>query len=204
MSEISIEEFEKDMKEMEIRMKVLRAEYNQYLTGVLKAPPNFTVAFLRKQIRKYALIRGLKGVQRFQYFNLVAKFNTMMEFYNRRIRDKQEGKQLTYGFVRTDPNTENNSQDSPDPEKRIEYVPDKGHIISNARKQNATMRHMYEKWVDFSKQTRGSAPKIGFDKFQSMINSKTQQIKTNKDCRAVKFKIVLVDGTVKINAKTIK
>jgi len=95
MSEIAAEEFEKDMKEMTTRLKVLRAEYNQFLSGVMQAPPHFSEAQIRKIIRKYATTRGLKGVQRFQYFNLVAKFNTLMEFYNRRIKEKT-GRETDY------------------------------------------------------------------------------------------------------------
>jgi len=204
MPEITVEEFETDMKEMETRMKVLRAEHNQYLTGILKAPPNFTVALLRKLIRKYAMVKGLKGVQRFRYYNLVAKFNTMMEFYNRRIREKQDGKQFTYGYVKTDPSTSSAQQDQHDSKPQAEFIPDKGHIVSDASKQNATLRHMYDKWKNYNEKTRGDAPKVEFKKFQDMIHKKTQQIQDKSSCRAVKYKIVLVDGKIKINAKTIK
>jgi len=129
-----------------------------------------------------------------------------MEFYNRRIKEKQEGKQITYGYVKTALKTSKKSGAPPSHTSATpdNFIPDKGHVLSDVNRQKATLRHMYKKWCDYSSHTRTKAPSIDFDKFHKMIKKKTDQIRDKKECKAVKFRIVLKNGKVKINAKTIK
>jgi hypothetical protein len=201
MPEINLEEFEKDMKEMETRLKVLRAEYNQFLNGTLPCMPNFTVAQIRKIIKKYAILKGLKGIHRFQYFNLVAKFNTMFEFYNRRARDKQEGKSMSYSLTTSSKIGELRQTFRP----ILKEAPiDRGHIISDVSRQQTTMKTMFNKWLEFTEFQKGTSPKIEFNKFSQLIQSKTEQLMEKKKGRAVKFQMALKDGKVCIQAKIIE
>jgi len=196
------DEFQKDMKDLETRVKKLRAEYNQYLVGVLKAPPTFSVAMIQKIVRKYAGNRTLKGPQRFRYFNLVAKFNTMMEFYNRRLRDIEKGRQTSFGYVKSDTEAMDTAKEKV---KQMQPTPlDKGHILSDVKNQNTTMRHMFSKWNEFASHLDDATNKIDFDKFKKIIVYKTDQLLEAKECKAIKYKMTVVNGKIKIQAKPIK
>ena len=202
MPEIEQKEFESDMKEMETRIKVLRAEYNQYLNGTAQFPPNFGVAQIRKLMKKYAAVKGLKGVQRFQYYNFVAKFNTLIEFYGRRIKDKQEGTRMTFGYTRKGNEADNRKQipkSQPAP-----MVKKGGFVISDTRIQNATMKSMYEVWNQTSSHGSSGLPELDLKSFTSLIQKKTDQICRVKNCKAVRYKIALDQGKVKIKAKPVE
>lgn len=200
-----LEEFEKDLRDFESRLKVLRAEYNQYLNGTLKNLPIFNEAQIRRLVKKYASLRDLKGWRRFQYFNLVAKFNTMMEFYGRQIRDRKDGKRPTYGHLRS-----SESKDLVSPEKleeaRRKLYPTRvrAHILSNVDRQETTLKELFKEWESHTEQSASSAPRIDFDRFRGMITQKTEQLKATKGCKAVRYKIVSEDGKVKIKAKAIE
>ncbi|MBN1879263.1 hypothetical protein JW823_04055 [bacterium] len=196
------EEFQKDMKDFETLLKKMRAEFNQHLIGNLKTPPDFTVAITRKLVRKYAGDRTLRGTQRFQYFNLVAKFNTMMEFYNRRIRDKELGKQTSFGIIREGSSPE--IEAARKKARQMEPVtPDKGHIVANPQRQFTTLKKMYETWTEYSNHLN-LPPDMDFDKFQRVITQKTEQLLSQKQCKAIRYKLTVTDGKIKIQAKPIK
>jgi len=196
------DEFQNDMKDFDVRLKKLRAEYNQHIVGVLKTPPTFSVAMIRKIVRKYAGNRNLKGPQKFRYFNLVAKFNTMMEFYNRKLRDINQGKQTTFGYMKE--NTEV-MQAAKEKVKNMQPIPpDKGHILANVKNQNLTIKNMYDKWNEFASYTKDNSAQMDFDKFKKIIAHKTTQLIEAKGCKAVKYKMSVKDGKIKIQAKPIK
>lgn len=202
MPNINPDEFEQDMKDLDTRLRVLRAEYNQFLSGALQHPPNFTVAQIRKLIRKYAMVKGLKGMQRFQYFNMVARFNTMQEFFGRRMRDRSEGKRMLYGFVKSEQDQAEKPVEALKRQSRPER--DKGHIVADVRKQHGTLKHMFDKWNELSSEVSKPLPPIDFDKFKSMIQSKTEVLCSKKGCKAVRYRMVVEDGALRIKAKPVK
>lgn len=193
-------EFEKDMKEVETRLKVLRAEYNQFLAGTLKFPPNFTEAQIRKIVKKYAGVKGLKGVQRFQYFNFVAKFNTMMEFFSRRLKDKQEGK-----GVYASASIEKQFRDGQgDPGGKPGSGKARTHVVADVRRQSTTIAALFDDWNMAAGYSSQPLAKINLEAFKDIIRSKTDQIRKAKGCDAVRYRIILEDGKVRIKAKPIK
>jgi hypothetical protein len=194
------EEFQKDMKDFDMLLKQLHAEFNQHLIGNLQTPPNFHIAQARKLVRKYAADRTLKGMQRFQYFNLVAKFNTMLEFYYRRLRDKEEGRKTRFGLVKQEAEQQATAGTPAGADAPLE---DKGHLIADASKQRVTLKKMYETWVEFSSKLNSSSS-IDFDKFQQIITRKTERLIDEKKCRAIQYKLTVQDGKIKIQAKPVK
>jgi len=197
MSDYDPLEFDKDIKELETRLKVIRAEFNQYLSGTIKFPPNFTEAQIRKVIKKYASTKGLKGLQRFNYFNLVAKFNTMMEFYSRRIRDKQEGRGA-YALAKQAADHSQHMRGKLD-EKHI-----RSHVVADVDKQALTLEALFEDWNHAAIRSGASGPGMDRDRFTKMVQSKTEQLIKSKGCDAVRYRISLKDGKVRIKAKPIK
>ncbi len=194
------EEFKNDMKNFETLLKKLRAEFNQHIIGNLQTTPDFTIAQARKLIRKYAGDKTLRGTQRFMYFNLVAKFNTMMEFYTRRLRDMEQGRPTVYRITKS---SETESQIKNQPVKKQEAPEDKGYVIANAQQQQIAVKKMFEQWSQYSSMTE-SAPDMDLDKFQTIINKKTEQLLSQKNCKAIRYKMSLQDGKIKIQAKPVK
>jgi len=144
-------------------------------------------------------------MERFKYFNLVSKFNTMIEFYGRRARDRFEGKRLTYGYVRGD-----SDKKSAEPAQPQTGMPDRSsqpaqsHVIADVKKQSTTIRHMYNTWNNLIPKTGKSAPDFDFNKFKEMIQSKTDQLRKVKGCKAVRYRITMDKGKIRIKAKPIK
>jgi hypothetical protein len=202
MDNFNEDEFEHDMKDFETRIKVLRAEYNQYLGGSLKYIPEFTEAQIRKIIKKYATTEGLRGMQRFQYYNLVAKFNTIKEFYGRRIRDIQKGITQHYGCISKDKEQELEKLRAAHRAKEPQKV--KGHVVADVSRQDSTMKSMFEVWNECSNSATKPAPPLDFHKFKQMIKSKTDELKKAKECKAVRYRITIEKGQVRIKAKPIK
>ena len=202
MKNMGSEEFQKDMKDFETFLKKLRAEFNQHLIGNLKTPPDFTVAQTRKLVRKYAGDRTLRGVQRFRYFNLVAKFNTMIEFYNRRLRDKDQGKPTSFSIIKDvdNPLLEAAKQKA---RQNTPVTPDRGHVVANPKQQKTTLKKMYETWNEFANHLE-APPDMDYEKFQRIISLKTEQLIEQKQCKAIRYKLTVQDGKIKIQAKPIK
>ncbi len=201
-----LEEFEKDLRDFENRLKVLRAEYNQYLNGTLKNLPIFNESQIRRLIKKYAALRDLKGWRRFQYYNLVAKFNTMMEFYGRQVRDRKEGNRALSSGQHPSSRTELVSREKLEEARRkLNPVRSRSHIVSNTANQETTLQELFKEWQDQQKQHADSGtPQLDYNRFRSMIDQKTRQLQEAKGCKAVRYKIVAEQGKIKIKAKAIE
>jgi len=63
---------------------------------------------------------------------------------------------------------------------------------------------MYDKWTEYSSHLTQPGPQMDFDQFKRIIGHQTDKILETKGCKAVKYKLTIQNGKVKIQAKPIK
>lgn len=200
MKDLYLEELEEDLKQFENKLKILRTEYNQFFAGARKQPPVFTEIQVRKLIRKYAADKQLKGTHRFKFYNLIARFNTLREFWQRRIRIMEEGLQIgTKAHAK---------QGDTSPYRHMGLVNsasvvDKGgqRVIKDPARQQSDIRVLYLNYIKAIRTNLGDEVSVPFDKFKRQVMDTLDSIKTRKNCDAVRFRIDVKDGKVSLKAK---
>lgn len=187
-----------DMKDLEYRLKMLRVEYNQYFVGARKEPPNFTDIQVRKIIRKYVGDKTLKGPQRFVFFNLVARYNTLREFWNRRIRLREQT--ATRGTAQS--SVPKSLQDLY--QQRLEESKprfENAYQIRDTQRDEKQLRRLYLNYVKALRQFQGDSGFVNYGKFSTMIRAKTQQMVNSKGHDAVQYRVSIDGNAVKLKAK---
>lgn len=84
---MELKEISEDMDRFENLIKIINFEYNQYFAGNKKNPPIVYEREVNKLIRKYNLFQIVNTTYRFKFNNLVAKFLTFRDKWNRKMME---------------------------------------------------------------------------------------------------------------------
>ncbi|MBN2053646.1 hypothetical protein JW905_01910 [bacterium] len=198
-----LKQMEEDLNTFEVKLKVLRAEYNRYFVGARKELPRFTEIQIQKIIKKYVADKQLRGSHRFKLFNLIARYNTLREFWGRRIRFMEDG--LKIG-TRTNLNQGPNSpyQQAAASGRDSMLSMDRPSVIRAQKGMQSDIRMLYINYVRAIRRTIGDEVSVPYDKFHTQIMEKFTTIRKKRCCDAVQFRIDIEDGNVRLKAKPLK
>lgn len=91
---MELKEISEDMDRFENLIKMINFEYNQYFAGNKKNPPIVYEREINKLIRKYNLYQIVNTTYRFKFNNLVAKFLTFRDKWNRKMMEFEGAKKV--------------------------------------------------------------------------------------------------------------
>ena len=118
-----------DLIILESRLKELITSYDQYFIGLDKREPIKQLEELEKLIRRYATTPINNTMYKHRYNNLVARFNTYRQHWNRIVREIEEGRYSRDRFKATLHNNKTVSfkvsasdMEPPDRQKDLERV----------------------------------------------------------------------------------
>lgn len=159
-----------------------RIDSLRYFAGDLKLPPEelktqITVRF--RQIRT----AGVKGVaDNFRLNSLEARFNSQVDLYNRKLREREHGGARKKASAKP----------APDPMKGV---------LVGSRGDNNAVEVLYKGLYLSS----GSGnPGMDLEKFRSYIDRQAQVVRSKTGCDNIQFRIAVEDGKMKIKAKPVK
>lgn len=198
--DLYIEELEEDLRVFETKLLILRTEYNQFFSGNRKKPPIFTEIDIRKLIRKHAGDKQMRGTHRFKFYNLIARFNTMREFWQRRIRMAEDGLQIG---TRAHLEQGDNSPFRHLGLAKSSSVVDKAgqRVIRDPKRQQGDIRVLYLNYIKAIRSNLGDEVSVPFDKFKRQLMDTLESIRTRKNCEAVRFRVDVTNGKVSLKAK---
>jgi len=81
-----------DLPILEARLKELVTRYDQYFLGIEKREPVKLAEEVDKLVRRYATTPINNTMYKHRYNNLVARFNTYRQHWNRILREIEEGR----------------------------------------------------------------------------------------------------------------
>lgn len=91
---MELKEISEDMDRFENLIKMINFEYNQYFAGNKKNTPIVYEREINKLIRKYNLYQIVNATYRFKFNNLVAKFLTFRDKWNRKMMEFEGAKKV--------------------------------------------------------------------------------------------------------------
>ncbi|KAA0258020.1 hypothetical protein FHQ18_06395 [Deferribacter autotrophicus] len=86
---MEIKEIQEDLEKFESLIKSFNFEYANFFAGNMKFPPVVREREINKIIRKYNLSQITNPTLRFKFNNLVARFLTYREKWNRKMMEKE-------------------------------------------------------------------------------------------------------------------
>jgi hypothetical protein len=85
-------EYQVELKDLEVKIDRVRSLYDQYFRGFEKMPPGTLRKEVEGKIRNLSKVRMKNTALRFKLQVLIQKYTTFLAYWQRAIRDIEEGK----------------------------------------------------------------------------------------------------------------
>jgi hypothetical protein len=185
---------EEDVKSLEDRINILKKDYDLFLAGILKLEPVKGREDLGKWIRGHTASEITNSSLRFKYNSLIAKFNSLNNFWDRmvRIRDENKAKLSARKAAQTPPVAAAAAPPPPRPEGFVFQSLEEKELEAKARK-------VFEDFTAARKKTgEGAGP--DFSRFKTTIEKRLQELFDRAPDSEVEFKVAVEEGKVKLKA----
>lgn len=166
-------------------LQMLRVEFERFFNGALPFPPEDLRTRIQTQLRNLRNASNTTPVDSFRLGDMEARFNTYNELFNRRLRDKEEGRH--HQAVRTV---------APAPQR---YDPEQGVLVGD-RVDPEAVEALYQKLAA----NPGDAPRFDLDSFQIYLTKQAAAIRAKTGCSQVQFRLAAEDGKFKLKARPVQ
>lgn len=163
----------------------LRIEFERYFNGALPIPPEDLRNRVLTQLRNLRNTSGVTAVESFRLGDMEARFNTYNELFNRRVRDREEGRH---------PQTLRAATSAPP-----RYDPEKGILVGDSVDPEAA-ESLYQRLAA----NPGEAPRFDLDSFQTYLVKQAAAIRAKTGCSQVQFRLAAEDGKFKLKARPVQ
>jgi hypothetical protein len=166
----------------------LRIDSERFWSGALPLPPEELRQRIQTQLRALRNSNGGTAVDRFRLGDLEARFNSYNELWNRRLRDREEGRRRI-------------AMVSAAPPPR--HDPAKGVVIGRSADPGAVAA-LYEglaKGADPGAGPEGKGPRFDLATFGAYLERQAAAIREKTGCEEVHFRLAAEDGKLKLKAR---
>jgi hypothetical protein len=160
----------------------LRIEFERFFNGALAVPPEELRNRVVLQFRQLRNANLGAAVDHFRLGDLEARFNTYNELFNRRLRDREEGRHA--GRVLAD-------FEAP------RFDAEKGILVAGAV-DPAAAEALYT-----ALSRAGEGPRFDLGSFQTYIERQAAAIRERTGCAQVQFRLADEDGKLKLKARPV-
>ncbi len=173
---------DEDLDELELNLKRLRIEYEQFFKGSVKREPYQLLGRVQKVVTRFASDPPRRVVQKFRYNSLVARFQTFRQLWGRTMREMESGTHRSQKFrAGTKPPA---APSKPAPRSKKSPIDRLTDALIEARRKNG-------------QDTAG----VSKQKIAAMVQQQKKAIasKYGNDVK-VAFRVVVEDGKAKVKA----
>lgn len=174
----SIDRLDRDIQQLKIN-------FERFFTGNLPMPPEEFRTAVRQQIQQLRAVPMHALVDRFRLNTLEARFNTLNELFNRRLREREEGSAAPPSRL--------------EPQTQRRYDPYQGIVVGEAPPSEA-IQALYRELYDDDTPSSGS----NFNRFHTYLLGQMAAIRERSGCDEVKFRVASEGGQLKLKAKPVR
>jgi hypothetical protein len=183
---------------LEDSFRRLKIEYDIYFVGRAKKPPVDTDSRVQFLIRQNIENTHLTFAQRFRLHAVAQKYSVFSDLWRRKAKIKDEGYRRPEdtllgvgGFGHLDAPLSQPANQAGEPESFLIFTSD---VIEVVALYEAVLR---------AREATGQ-PLGAFDAFASFVQIKSKQIRTQFQCQAVEYTVMVESGQVKLKARARK
>jgi hypothetical protein len=158
----------------------LRIEFERFFNGDQPTPPETLRQQVQAAIRTVRNSNQLRGaVDQFRLTQVEARFNSYSELFNRRVREREEGRKRT-PLAAADP--------------RFDAADG---VVVGERLEPAAVEALYEALS----RGPGPGPRFDLESFRSYLGQQLVTIRKKTGCDRVQFRLLVEDGKTKLKAR---
>lgn len=200
---------EEELKSLDTEIRRLKVQYDLYFAGNTPRPPTDLHNALGRAMRKMNGIEFRNMADRFLYNNVVNKFNTFQELWNKQLRAKEEGARvhpLALREARRAAMAQNGGSAEPGPKapapKASPAAVAQAWRVPTAGGDDAAVRRLYEGYMA-ARQASGDVRPLPYEAFAREVGRQTTALKSKGDCDSVEFKIYSRDNKVTLKVRPV-
>jgi hypothetical protein len=163
----------------------LKVAYDQYFSGVERRPPELLAGKVAKEVRTLTSTVMTNTAQRFKSQQLISRYNTYQQFWQKNLRDLEEGRRPRR-VVRS------GSASTAKPQPGVFEVTTGATEQDQMEKLFSALNHEYKKTGN------GRGPDM--TKLREALTEQTKTIREKYGVEKVAFRVVNEEGKVKIKA----
>ena len=199
---------EEDLARIEEGTFKLQKEWDRFFSGQERKAPFEAKQRLDRLIRRYVGIEIRNNTERFRFQSLTARYNTLSDLWNRKLRAIEEGRHVPSQWKAKEP-----PKEAPGPELPQElpsFAPPPAAAaqkraeirLSTLREDEQGVRTLYEEFR--SARASVGESEVKFESFKKLISQQRARLLEEKDAIAVDFRVALQDGKVALKAKPVR
>ncbi len=175
--------YQETLDQLEREIQTLRIDFDRFLSGALPFPPEDLRTRIQNQLKnlRHATLRS--AVDGFRLGVFEARFNSYNELFNRRVREREEGRRIARAAA-------------PPPPTRFD--PSRGIVVAGKVDPRAA-----EALYTALAAGAGGNPNFDLNSFQSYLERQTTALRAKTGCSAVSFRLAEEDGKLKLKARPI-
>lgn len=163
----------------------LRVDFERFFSGALPIPPEEQRNRVQTHLRYLRSLNAGSAVDRFRIGDLEARFNSYNELFNRRLRDREEGRKRLPTLPPAEAATPR-------------YDPAAG-IVFGQRIDPDAVAALYNGLAAGS--AGGEGPRFDLASFGSYLQRQAAAIRERTGCDEVQFRLASEDGKLKLKAR---
>lgn len=172
---------ESDLAVLEGTLRQLESEYEQFLSGKVRIQPMKTEAEVQRMIRVYST-RGIQNPSlRFRYTNIVARYNSFKNVWERKVREQEEGR--TFGRPRRAAPPPPRRSTAPSPPPKRDFV------AADLHQERGNMEAIFSSYKNLRSECGESTERLRLENFTRLLAEKVDRLKDSKKCEKVEIRI---------------
>lgn len=172
---------EQELNRLAQAIKDLRIDFERFFNGAVQIPPEEKKADIQRQIRRLRQAKLQGAAETFRLSSLEARFNSLNELYNRRLRDHEEGR----GHRPATAGARSSRHDV-----------ERGVVLGETVDAGAV-----EALYIGLQRRPGEGPQFDLDSFRTYLQRQVSSLRKKTGCREVQFRLSEEDGKMKLKAK---
>lgn len=201
---------EEDLQKIDEGIFKLQKEWDRFFSGQERKAPFEAKQRLDRLVRRYVGVEIRNNIERFRFQSLTAKYNTLSDLWNRRLRAIEEGRPLSSVQLKhvreaaaETPAAAAEPSAAPSARPADSSNPVRAEVrLSTLRDDEQGVRALYEQF----RAARASVgeSEVKFESFRKLITQQRTRLLEEKDAVAVDFRVALQDGKVALKAKPVR
>jgi hypothetical protein len=196
---------EDDLNQIEQSIRQIQIEWDKFFGGVEKKPPTQLRNSIESLIRKYAYQEIRNNIERFRYQSLSARYSTLNDLWNKKLKALEEGRPLGIHASRLPPPPppppKPSAQERPNAPLKPPALDE--YRIKSPGGEGLAVAALFEHFTAARRAAGETAP-VKLESFQKLIGQQTARILNERGAQAVDFRVETKDGKVTLKAKPVK
>lgn len=207
-------QFTEQLDALERKIHLMKVEYDKYFMGILKKPPAKEYDELATVVRNMGKATIRNTAHNFRYQTLKARFVTYDQYWQRILKQIEDGTfkrdQFRYSLKVKEQEEQKKLTEAQKAEEARKQEEQKREEQKAARELKDTvtdprrLQGLFQEFLTTRQKCNERTDNVVYDKMVEFMQAQTNQIKQKYQCKAVEFQVVVDGGKTKLKAVPVK